>query len=321
MALEAQNNPFTSILMVEAADPEALPDADPAAGQRRLAVGTDHLLYLVSNDGVKTLVGGAGIANPLATDSLWDAAGDLVQGSGANTAAKLSAGTAGKVLTSNGAAAALTWETPSGGSGSVASDTIWDAAGDLAVGTGADTAAKLTIGAVGGVVGRINGAVAWNGGTSFPGSKATGDRFWRSDLSMEFYWDGTRWLSSQLFIMSAMSAPTALPITANTGFWLSSFGQSTNSIYVVDFRGATYVVTTNTGSLFWTVRLADIGSTTVGSATFTTAADTPDVLTSHIVAVNTVVTTPSLFQIVTTKTSTPGNMYLAMFATYRIIAT
>jgi hypothetical protein len=114
MALEAQNNPFTSVLMVEAADVEALPDADPAAGQRRLAVGTDHLLYLVSDSGVKTLVGGAGIANPLATDSLWDAAGDLVQGSGANTAAKLSAGTAGKVLTSNGAAAALTWETPSG---------------------------------------------------------------------------------------------------------------------------------------------------------------------------------------------------------------
>ncbi len=53
----------------------------------------------------------------VATDTIWDAAGDLVQGTGANTAAKLSAGSAGKVLTSNGAAAALTWETPSGGSG------------------------------------------------------------------------------------------------------------------------------------------------------------------------------------------------------------
>jgi hypothetical protein len=265
MALEAQNNPFTSVLMVEAADVEALPDADPSAGSQRLAVGTDHLLYLVNSSGTKTAVGGAGGA--MATDALWDAAGDLAVGTGANTGAKLSAGSAGAVL------------------------------------------------AMG------NSGVIWNAGTSFPGSKATNDRYWRTDLHMEFYWDGTRWLSSQLFIMSAMSAPTALPITANTGFWLSSFGQSTNSIYVVDFRGATYVVTTNTGSLFWTVRLADIGSTTVGSATFTTAADTPDVLTSHIVAVNTVVTTPSLFQIVTTKTSTPGNMYLAMFATYRIIAT
>lgn len=45
----------------------------------------------------------------LATSTLWDAAGDLVQGTGADTAAKLSAGAAGTVLTANGAAAALTW--------------------------------------------------------------------------------------------------------------------------------------------------------------------------------------------------------------------
>ena len=117
MALEAQNNPFTSVLMVEAADPEAIGDADPSAGQRRLVVGADHKLYLVSDAGVKTEVGAA--AGAVATDAIWDAAGDLVQGTGANTAAKLSAGTAGKVLTSNGAAAALTWETPSAGASNV----------------------------------------------------------------------------------------------------------------------------------------------------------------------------------------------------------
>jgi hypothetical protein len=110
MALEAQNNPFTSVLMVEAADPEALPDADPSAGQQRLAVGTDHLLYLVNSSGVKTLVGGA--SGAMATDALWDAAGDLAQGTGANTGAKLTAGTAGYVLTSNGAAAAVSWQAP-----------------------------------------------------------------------------------------------------------------------------------------------------------------------------------------------------------------
>ena len=117
MALEVQNNPFPSVLMVEAADEtDPTPDALPAAGQQRLIVGPDSLLYLLDSTGTATLVGGGGgIANPLATDSLWDAAGDLVQGTGANTSAKLSAGTAGKVLTSNGAAAALTWETPSGG--------------------------------------------------------------------------------------------------------------------------------------------------------------------------------------------------------------
>src|SRR5512143_2718684 len=60
--------------------------------------------------------------------------------------------------------------------GALATDTLWDAAGDLVVGTGADAAAKLSIGAVGGHVSRINGAVACDSGTSFPGSKATGDR-------------------------------------------------------------------------------------------------------------------------------------------------
>jgi hypothetical protein len=112
MALEAQNNPFTSVLMVEAADVEALPDADPSAGSQRLAVGTDHLLYLVNSSGTKTQVGGA--SGAVATDAIWDAAGDLAQGTGANTAAKLTAGTAGMFLKSAGAAAANLWAYPPG---------------------------------------------------------------------------------------------------------------------------------------------------------------------------------------------------------------
>jgi hypothetical protein len=104
MALEAQNNPFTSVLMVEAADVEALPDADPAAGSQRLAVGTDHLLYLVNSSGTKTQVGGA--AGAMATDALWDAAGDLAVGTGANTGAKLTIGAAGTFPKSTGSALA-----------------------------------------------------------------------------------------------------------------------------------------------------------------------------------------------------------------------
>lgn len=50
----------------------------------------------------------------VASDSIWDAAGDLAQGTGANTAAKLSAGSTGQVLTSAGAAAANTWKYPPG---------------------------------------------------------------------------------------------------------------------------------------------------------------------------------------------------------------
>ena len=84
MALEAQNNPFTSVLMVEAADPEAIGDADPSAGQRRLVVGTDHVLYLLDDSGVATPVGGSG--GDITTDVAWAAKGDLIVGSANDTA-------------------------------------------------------------------------------------------------------------------------------------------------------------------------------------------------------------------------------------------
>jgi hypothetical protein len=37
------------------------------------------------------------------------------------------------------------------------------------------------------------------GVTSFPGSPTTGERCWRSDRGIEYYYDGTRWLSTELF--------------------------------------------------------------------------------------------------------------------------
>lgn len=109
MALEAQNNPFTSILMVEAADPEALAsDADPAAGQRRLVVGSDHLLYLLDDAGVATEVGtSTGLTDPMTTR------GDIIIRNASNVTARLGRGSASQVLTSDGTDVA--WATPAGG--------------------------------------------------------------------------------------------------------------------------------------------------------------------------------------------------------------
>lgn len=52
-------------------------------------------------------------AGSVATDAIWDAAGDLAVGSGANTAAKLSKGTALQVLRVNSGATNIEWATPS----------------------------------------------------------------------------------------------------------------------------------------------------------------------------------------------------------------
>jgi hypothetical protein len=85
----------------------------------------------------------AAASGSVATDTIWDAAGDLVQGTGSNTAARLALGTALQVLRVNAGATAVEWGTAAG---DVATDAIWDAAGDLAVGSGANTAAKLSKG-------------------------------------------------------------------------------------------------------------------------------------------------------------------------------
>lgn len=69
---------------------------------------------LVECDGTNVLAattsGGAG---DVATDAIWDAAGDLAVGSGANTAARLAKGTALQILRVNAGATALEWATPS----------------------------------------------------------------------------------------------------------------------------------------------------------------------------------------------------------------
>ena len=55
-------------------------------------------------------------AGSVATDAIWDTAGDLAVGTGANTAAKLAAGaTSGHVLTSNGSGVAPSWQAAGGG--------------------------------------------------------------------------------------------------------------------------------------------------------------------------------------------------------------
>jgi hypothetical protein len=104
MATAAVKTPY-----IEAAAP-----ATPSAGQVVIYSKSDGLMYSKDDAGTETLMSGGAGGGSVATDAIWDAAGDLVQGTGANTAAKLSAGTAGNFLKSAGAAAANVWAFPPG---------------------------------------------------------------------------------------------------------------------------------------------------------------------------------------------------------------
>lgn len=87
MVTVASDNPFPSALFVETAD-ASIPT--PAAGTARLFLDDDGLFKWKDEAG--TVTGLAGSAGSVATDAIWDAAGDLAVGSGANTAAKLAIG-------------------------------------------------------------------------------------------------------------------------------------------------------------------------------------------------------------------------------------
>lgn len=57
-------------------------------------------------------------------------------------------------------------------------------------------------------------------GTAFPGSPTTDDRFYRTDRRIEYFYDGTRWLSTQIHFtahadISGASATASFGVTTN----------------------------------------------------------------------------------------------------------
>jgi len=104
---KASDNVYPKVLLGPLGAPAA-----PSDASWKLYPMADGVYARSSNTTVGPL--GSGGGGSMATDAIWDAAGDLVQGTGANTAAKLTAGTAGQFLKSAGAAAANLWAFPPG---------------------------------------------------------------------------------------------------------------------------------------------------------------------------------------------------------------
>jgi hypothetical protein len=89
--------------------------AATAVGTGSIYSCTTHSLIYQSDGATWSTWATLGSTGSVATDAIWDAAGDLAVGSGANTAAKLTKGSDGEVLTM--VAGAVDWAAPTGGGG------------------------------------------------------------------------------------------------------------------------------------------------------------------------------------------------------------
>jgi hypothetical protein len=305
----ASDNPFPSLLITEGTAPTA-----PAAGKQRVYIdSTTHKLTVENSGGTSTVIGPGGAA-AIATDTIWDAAGDLVQGTGADTAAKLSAGAAGKILTAGGAGVANAW-----GQGPLTTT------GDLMVGATGGTPTRLALGAAGGVVGRVNGAIAWNGGTAFPASKATSDRFWRSDAALGAVWNGTQWVSDHQFVAPLGVVGGTLPISATSnGFMRGPIPYSGLYPFLVEAVITTFYVSGGTALSASHKWVGAISDEAVSSLAYTVNIDSGASDTwrrDSGTGLTTVVTSKFDFEANWTKTGTPGSLYMTVQIIGRIVMT
>lgn len=84
-------------------------------------------------------------------------------------------------------------------------------------------------------------------GTTFPATPTTGERYQRTDLDyLIFYYDGTRWLSEQMFAIEY----DGISVAADDTF---AAVMPVHDIYVHDLEVSSYVLPTLDGTNYWTV--------------------------------------------------------------------
>jgi hypothetical protein len=96
------------------------------------------------------------------------------------------------------------------------------------------------------------------GGTSFPGSPALNDRYYRTDRNIQYYYDGTRWLSTHLF---DQSFGTFSGIAATTSLYLTVPALGTYGVWLVSWQ----ISAARTAAGEWDIALARRNASNVGA--------------------------------------------------------
>lgn len=159
-------------------------------------------------------------------------------------------------------------------------------------------------------------------GTSFPGSPATGKRCYRTDRNIWYFYDGTRWLSEQLFHLSTGDKITSTQGSTTAGSISRFTIPFAYDIYLVSVDYGLFVATTNTGAAYWTIvtQSIDTAAATTNYASTNTSALSPNVRYNVSVAVNAVFDTDSwTVQTISSKTGSPGAFTCYATLVYRLV--
>lgn len=171
--------------------------------------------------------------------------------------------------------------------------------------------------------------VEWMGqGTSFPGSPTTNQRYFRTDLGFEYYWNGTRWLTIQLFDLTlairsaaALSGSSTFNVPVNRkhsqgGIWVDSIEGAFVPVTVAQ-SGSNYYTLTCT--IYTSGNLTATSLTLTGTTTTQTFTSTGPWYEMAVDIGQALGTGPFLFQGFLAPTGSPGTYFFAAVMSYRLI--
>jgi hypothetical protein len=168
-------------------------------------------------------------------------------------------------------------------------------------------------------------------GNAFPGSPTEGDRFWRTDKRMEFYFDGTRWLTVNVYSDPAVDFEASTqPLTATTSTvarWVTPnvAALGCSDIWVESIDCSFYITggTALSASHKWTCTTSSAPSAgPLNGLTFETIdGGSSDVWRQTTFTVNALLGGDFIVAFGATKTGTPGDLRLLPRVAYRFVAT
>jgi hypothetical protein len=167
----------------------------------------------------------------------------------------------------------------------------------------------------------VRATIGLGTGVSFPGSPTTGDRFYRTDRNVDYFYDGTRWLSKYEYSLPVFRNPANPSSTADYSVVIVNPYFGLFDIYVTSCSLGYYIVNGTTGSNYYTVQLTRrLGATqtNVGSALSTQSltASLWDAVSTAPLSV--IPSTDAILDIGFTKTGTVSQ-YLAFTIRYRLV--